>query len=278
MMSGTTEGAYLTRVGAIPLLTAQDEIALARRIKDGRQAARLLSEGTPDGELRERVRDGRLARGRMIEANLRLVVAVARRYAHRGLPMTDLVQAGAVGLTQAADRYDPSRGARFSTYAMWWINKAMRQAIATEARTVRLPEKVLGEMARAEQARRDLAGRLHREPQAAEVAAEAGMTPRRLADLARLSAAPLSLELLGAGVAVDIADDPGRRPEAVVEHAEVPRRVGDLLRGLADRPRQVLELRYGMVDGTVYTPAQVARSPSPPRWAEGRSSGSACRT
>ncbi|MEO3859640.1 sigma-70 family RNA polymerase sigma factor [Acrocarpospora sp. B8E8] len=202
-------GGYLARIGAIALLTAEQEVELAKRMEAGGYARHLLDErpftsSIPRPELEMLAREGRAARARMIEANLRLVVAVARRHAQPSVPLMDLIQEGDVGLIDAVDRFDYRRGAKFSTYAMWWVRKAIRRLLAEQP-------------------------------------------------------------LLAAVPVVEAPDQEGRRPDAVVESAELSAGVRAMLSDLDAREAQVLSLKYGLDDGRTYTLGQVGRRLGMPR-------------
>ena len=233
---------FLSGLRATPLLTAAEETELARRIE----------EGDPE------------ARRRLIEANLRLVVSVARRYRGRGLPMSDLVQEGSLGLMRAVDRYDWRLGYRFSTYATQWIRQAMGRAIATTSRTVRPPAHIVElqpTVARVEQA---LLTRLAREPTAEEIRAETGLSADdvRLVRTSRRPLISLSSPIGGeddrelADTLVDVGADV---PEHSGEAAWMRRAVGRALRELSERERAVVELRYGLDDNGPRTLAAVGQ-------------------
>src|SRR5438270_825862 len=178
-------GQYLREIGRTPLLTAAQEVDLAKRIEAGVYADALLED---DGQLteglrrdlREVARDGLRAKDAMVRANLRLVVSAARKYRRRGLPMLDVIQEGNLGLIRAVEKFDYAKGFKFSTYAMWWIRQAIERGIAEQTRTVRLPVHVVEELAKLGRADRRLRARLDREPTAAEVAAEVGVPVERV--------------------------------------------------------------------------------------------------
>jgi RNA polymerase sigma factor (sigma-70 family) len=194
--------AFLRQVGAIALLSAQDEVDLARRMRAGAVAARELTE---EGVARQRcvhlqelVDSGDAAREQMVQANLRLVVSVARRYRRSGVPMLDLVQEGTVGLIQAVDRFDPDRGCRFSTYAMWWIRQAINRGLADAARQVRLPRSVQQQLSTCHARRQELMARLGREPSRQELAAACGLSVAETVALLQADPQPLSLDVTSA--------------------------------------------------------------------------------
>jgi RNA polymerase primary sigma factor len=237
--------AYLTEIGRIPLLTAQDEIELGRRIEAG----------------------GKEAKQQLIEANLRLVVAIARRYVRNRSSLLDLIQEGNVGLMRAVDRFDYRRGFRFSTYATWWIRQAIVRAIGSQARTVRLPAHVEEALHRVERTAASMAGRLGREPTAAELAESTGL-PRRTVQAVRQAAVPaVSLEqpIGDACVGDFLADERAESPADARDHEEL---AGDVERALATlRPtdRDVVRLRFGLGDAGSHTVEEIGARLNLPR-------------
>ena len=248
---------YLDGIGAHALLTADDEVRLGQAVAAGRAAETALAalpDGSPaDRTLLERTAHaGAAAREQFVNANLRLVVAIAKRYQHTGLALLDLVQEGNVGLMKAVDRFDPGRGVRFSTYATWWIRQAIGKAVADTGRSIRVPADLRRSMMAVRQAEERLAETLHRPPSTSEVAEGTGLAPERVR-LARLhDRPPVSLS---APVAANVSDDvaladllPGDavRPDeaaaAAVERDDVRRR----LASLNAREQAVLQLRFGL--------------------------------
>jgi RNA polymerase sigma factor (sigma-70 family) len=253
---------YMSRIGAVPLLTAEEEIALARRIEAGDRAARLIAEGSAEPGLEAAAAAGREARRRMIEANLRLVVSIARRYAHRGPSLADVIQDGNLGLIEAVERFDHRRGTRFSTLATWWIRKAIQRGLE-HAPPVRLPIGVQDQLAAVSRAQARATQRLGREPAERELAEEAGIDPARLAALRRMPSSCVSLDVEtgenGGGTIGDLVeDDRGPSAEQIAER----RALRTLLRALVDRlaPRQalIMRLRFGLDGHDQHTPRQVA--------------------
>jgi RNA polymerase primary sigma factor len=222
---------YLREISRIPLLTAEEEQELARRTQAG----------------------DREAERRLVEANLRLVVKIARRYRHRGLPLADLVEEGNLGLLRAARKFRPDRGTRFSTYATWWIRQAVARALANQARTIRLPVHVELLLGRYLKEKDRLTQRLGRPPTLEEVARSLELSPEQLAELEELRLQPLSLETPigeeGRGTLSEVVPDQDSRP---------PDRLGALLHGrgelaallddLPERERMVIRLRFGLGD------------------------------
>jgi len=219
---------YLSEIGLTPLLEAREEAALAAAIQSG------------DGE----------ARRRMIEANLRLVVSVARAYVGRGVPLMDLIAEGNLGLIRAVEKFDPARRLRFSTYAVWWIREAVQHAVMHHGRTVRLPVHVLRELAQVLRAERELAARIGAAPSLDQIAEVVGKSVQDVAELFRVSERVDSLDALDAGEraligTIQDGDDGANEPAAVIGSE----RLADLIGRLNERQRLVLQRRFGL-DGT----------------------------
>jgi RNA polymerase sigma factor (sigma-70 family) len=230
-------------------------------VLDDAAAERVLAGWQVDMATISRGRQAKLA---LAEANLRLVVSVAKRYARRGLDMADLVQEGNLGLLRAIDGFEPERGVRFSTYAVWWIRQAISRALADQGRLVRLPLHLQETQARIAKATRELRAVLGREPQAAEVAAAAGLPPERIAEIAGIWREPISLdqpvgEEEEASLADMLPDHNEETPEQEVADRLTSTEVREALRSLSDRERQVLVLRFGLVDGRERTLAEVSK-------------------
>ncbi|MEU8251558.1 sigma-70 family RNA polymerase sigma factor [Nonomuraea sp. NPDC048916] len=254
---------YLVQIGVTPLLTAREEIELARRIEAGVYAAHLVKEGVVRPGLEAVVADGRAARDHMIRANLRLVVSIAKRYAHRGLSLADVIQDGNLGLIQAVERFDHTRGTRFSTCATWWIRKAIHQGLE-QVPAVRLPTGVRDRLAGIARAEATLTHRLGREPTWHEVAEETGQDERKISALRTLPRECVSLDTvvregqppsrLG-----DLMEDVrGPTPEQHVEGQALRDVLGSLMGGLAPRQALILRLRYGLDGHARHTRSQVA--------------------
>ena len=248
-------GAYLREIGRYPLLKPEEEIELARAIEDGELAARRLASGKIRSERTraelERVRRaGEDARERMIRQNLRLVVSIARRYRATGMPFLDLIQEGNLGLIRAVEKFDWKRGFKFSTYATWWIRQAVQRGVADRGRVIRLPVHVHDMLLRMRKARGELEGSLGREASVDELAHGSKISPKRVQDLQRLNAAPLSLETpMGEG-STNLGELV-RDPSADEHFEEVFRDIqrSDMLRvlqTLTERERIILLLRFGM--------------------------------
>jgi RNA polymerase primary sigma factor len=234
---------YMRAIGRVSLLTAEQEVALARRIERGDM----------------------LAKQQMIEANLRLVVSIAKSYVGRGLTFLDLIQEGSLGLIRAVEKFDYRRGYKFSTYATWWIRQAVTRAIADKGRTIRIPVHMVEKLNRVIHAERALVQQLGREPTAAEIAAELGATVREVRDVLRMAQQPVSLEkpvgeeedsALG-----DFVED--HTAESPFELAADRLRCENLRRALAalpEREREVIEMRFGLTGERAYTLEEVGRA------------------
>lgn len=259
-------GLYLDGIAKTPLLTAEQEVILAKQIEAGLYAQALL-EGTVDDdqrglaavdattdELRELVAAGESALQRFITANLRLVVSVARKYGRAQMPLLDLVQEGNTGLIRAVEKFDYTKGFKFSTYATWWVRQSISRGIAQQGRIVRLPVHVAEQVNQVSATRRTLERRLGREPELVEIADELGLEVDVIIDLMRLSRDHVSLDApveedgdtaLGDLLARELS--PG--PDEVVMDAEDRARLDTLLSTLDDRSADVVRRRYGLLDG-----------------------------
>jgi len=234
---------YLREIGRVPLLTADQEVYLAKRVERGDLAAK----------------------SQMIEANLRLVVSIAKLQSGRGLSFLDLIQEGSVGLIRAVEKFDYRRGFKFSTYATWWIRQAVTRAIADQARTIRIPVHIFERLNKVVRIERQLVQRLGREPRPDEIAAELELTTAEVREIVRVAQSPVSLEKpigeegdarLGELVEDELAESP-------LEVASVSLRSEDIehaLAALPERERQVIELRFGLHDGRPRTLEEVGRS------------------
>ncbi|GHH17981.1 RNA polymerase sigma factor [Streptomyces rubradiris] len=260
---------YLREIGRIPLLTAAEEVELARRVEAGLFAEEKLST-TPDLDselaldLDRLVVMGRMAKRRLIEANLRLVVSVAKRYVGRGLTMLDLVQEGNLGLIRAVEKFDYARGYKFSTYATWWIRQAMSRALADQARTIRVPVHVVELINRVVRVQRRMLQERGHEPTAEEVGAHLDLTPERVREVLRLAQEPVSLHApVGEEDEVALGDliEDGDAASPVESAAFLLLRehLDAVLSTLGERERKVVQLRYGLADGRPRTLEEIGR-------------------
>ncbi|WP_238992898.1 sigma-70 family RNA polymerase sigma factor [Jiangella aurantiaca] len=258
---------YLREIGRIPLLSGAEEVRLARAIEAGLLAGERLAAGDagPDHDaLVEVVRIGQRAKASLIEANLRLVVSIARRYTRRGLPMLDLIQEGNVGLIRAVERFDHARGFKFSTYATWWIRQAISRALAEQGRTIRLPVHVVDELNRVLRVLRTLAQKQARDPSVEELAAATSLPADRVVELLSYAEEPVSLQL-PVGESSDnmfgdfVEDTDALSPEELVAQLLLRDQVEQVLDGLSEREKMVVRLRYGLHDGRTRTLEEVGR-------------------
>ncbi|GAA3129307.1 RNA polymerase sigma factor [Streptomyces echinatus] len=259
---------YLREIGRIPLLTAAEEVELARRVEAGLFAEEKLSSPGLDGrlalDLDRLVVMGRMAKRRLIEANLRLVVSVAKRYVGRGLTMLDLVQEGNLGLIRAVEKFDYARGYKFSTYATWWIRQAMSRALADQARTIRVPVHVVELINRVIRVQRRMLQERGYEPTADEVAAHLDLPPERVGEVLRLAQEPVSLHA-PVGEEDDVAlgdlieDGDAASPVESAAFLLLREHLEAVLSTLGERERKVVQLRYGLADGRPRTLEEIGR-------------------
>ncbi len=263
---------YLKEIGKVPLLTGPQEVTLAKRIEAGLHAVDHL-EAQPGLNDQERtsseavVVDGQLAKQQLTEANLRLVVSIAKRYVGRGMALLDLIQEGNLGLIRAVEKFDYTKGFKFSTYATWWIRQAITRAIADQARTIRIPVHMVETMNKVVRVQRQMLQELGREPTVDEVAAKVEMTPDRVREIQRIGQEPVSLEtpvgeeddsFLG-----DFVEDPSAiAPATAAARALLTEAIEEALEELNDRERQVVRLRFGLDDGQVRTLEEVVAAPA----------------
>ncbi len=260
-------GMYLREIGRVSLLSATDEISLAISMQKGKRALQCLEtmEGLSHEErhrLHLEFARGVAARRRLIEANLRLVVSVARKYAGRGISLLDLIQEGNFGLLRAVDRFDYRKGHRFSTYATWWIRQAITRAIADQSRTIRLPVHMVEAVGRLTQVSHRLQQELGREPTADEIARTMHITADKVRQIVGASQQTVSLEMpIGeeedASLGDIIEDRNTVAPAEAASHQILKEEVADMLDTLTVRERRVIQLRYGLEDGYNRTLAEL---------------------
>ncbi|GHF34749.1 RNA polymerase principal sigma factor HrdA [Streptomyces mashuensis] len=260
---------YLREIGRIPLLSAAEEVELARRVEAGLFAEEKLAR-TPDLDtqlaldLDRLVVLGRMAKRRLIEANLRLVVSVAKRYIGRGLTMLDLVQEGNLGLIRAVEKFDYARGYKFSTYATWWIRQAMSRALADQARTIRVPVHVVELINRVVRVQRRMLQERGYEPTPDEVAAQLDLSGERVSEVLRLAQEPVSLHA-PVGEEDDVAlgdlieDGDAASPVESAAFLLLREHLEAVLSTLGERERKVVQLRYGLADGRPRTLEEIGR-------------------
>jgi RNA polymerase primary sigma factor len=246
----TTEGiaiddpvkVYLKEIGRVPLLSGEEEIDLARRMANGDMSARK----------------------RLAEANLRLVVSIAKRYVGRGMHFLDLIQEGNLGLIKAVEKFDYTKGYKFSTYATWWIRQAITRAIADQARTIRIPVHMVETINKVVRVERQLLQELGRQPQANEIAAQMGMSVEKVREIMKVAQEPVSLET-PIGEEEDshlgdfIPDDEAPAPADAASHTLLREQLGDVLKTLTPREEKVLRLRFGLDDGRPRTLEEVGK-------------------
>jgi RNA polymerase primary sigma factor len=260
--------AYLQSIGKVALLTAAEEVDLAKRIEVGLFAAQRLdnagSDPVPRRDLQWLARDGDRARTRLLEANLRLVVSVAKRYTGRGMAFLDLIQEGNIGLIRAVEKFDYAKGYKFSTYATWWIRQAISRAMADKRRTIRLPAHVAEAVTKLERQRRALVVQLGRDPTADDLAADLGITAEQVVELQRIAREPVSLDdTVGADGSASIGDLIEDTAAVVAADAAIAvllqDEIGAVLATLTDREASIVRLRFGLTGGRPHTLDEISR-------------------
>ncbi|HLM65375.1 MAG TPA: RNA polymerase sigma factor RpoD [Acidimicrobiales bacterium] len=266
---------YLREIGRVRLLVASEEVELAKRIESGALASMQLAEAEASGtlgalpanesqELQRLADDGDLAKSALIQANLRLVVSIAKRYVGRGMQLLDLIQEGNMGLMRAVEKFDYTKGFKFSTYATWWIRQAITRSIADQARTIRIPVHMVESINRVHRMQRQMVQELEREPTVDELAERVGMTPERVREIQRISLDPLSLDS-PVGEEDDsylgdfIKDESAEEPLDAATRQMLQDAVRDVLDELNDREKQVVRLRFGLDDEQARTLEEVGR-------------------
>ncbi len=266
---------YLKEIGQVPLLTADEEVLLAKRIGAGLEAAERIEAMEEEGtfatldeverqRLLRRKRNGDRARDDLTRANLRLVVSIAKRYVGRGMLILDLIQEGNLGLMRAVEKFDYTKGFKFSTYATWWIRQAITRSIADQARTIRIPVHMVESMNRVHRTQRAMLQELEREPTIEELADRVDMTPARVREILRIGLDPLSLdspvgEEEDSNLADFIEDDRVESPADVTARHMLGTAVIEALDDLSDREKKVVRMRFGLDDGRPRTLEEVGR-------------------
>jgi RNA polymerase primary sigma factor len=241
-IAGDSIRLYLCEIGKVALLTGKEEIDLARRIRKGDQTAK----------------------SRLAEANLRLVVSIAKKYIGRGLSFLDLIQEGNIGLFRAVEKFDPDRGFKFSTYATWWIRQAITRAIADQARTIRIPVHMVETINKLTHAQRRLVQELGREPLVEELAAEMDMDVKKVRHILKISQDIVSLEA-PVGTEEDsklgdfIEDDEALSPSEATNRQLLKENIREMLQYLTPRERKIIEMRFGLIDGVGHTLEEVGK-------------------
>ena len=272
---GDSVHTYLKSIGRTSLLTAEQEVDLAKRIKAGLFAEHKLESLGLDGgvgrdenfrrDLEMVAEDGRRAKAHMLEANLRLVVSVAKKYSDRGLSLLDVVQEGNLGLIRAVEKFDYTKGYKFSTYAMWWIRQAIQRGFADSARTIRLPVHVLEMLSKLSRVERDMHQKLGREPTPEELAVELDRTPDQIEELLRTSRQPISLDsTIGEDGETSIGDliEDVDAPEAseLVDRQLMAEQLRSALDALTPREATIMAMRFGLYDGNPHTLDEIGRA------------------
>lgn len=274
-------GAFFKEMARYPLLKADEEIELARQVKflaDVEALSKQLGEQlkrTPsclemanalectEADFQHRLQYARNAKRKMIRSNLRLVVSIAKRYLNRGVPFLDLIQEGALGLNRAAEKFDPDKGYKFSTYAYWWIRQGITRTIANDARTIRLPIHIVEKLNKLKKTQRELRKQLNRAPTEAELAAELDLTPEQLRSLQQVRRKSLSLNhRVGKGEDTELMelleDGSTLSPESRMNESMMRQEISDVLTEvLTEREKDIISLRYGLTTGEPHTLEEV---------------------
>jgi RNA polymerase primary sigma factor len=261
---------YMRQIGKVPLLNAAQEVDLAKRIEAGVFAQEKLDivesmDPRLRGELELIAEDGRHSKNHLLEANLRLVVSLAKRYAGRGMPLLDLIQEGSLGLIRAVEKFDYAKGYKFSTYATWWIRQTMSRALADQARTIRIPVHVVEQVNNFQKTWRELLAKSNHDPTVDEVAHEMGITPGKAAELAQLGREPISFSLLLGDEPGDselgdlIVDAESSEPIDQITPSLLRDALVAVLGELGEREQRVIEARFGFNDGDPKTLDEIGR-------------------
>nr|HID14738.1 sigma-70 family RNA polymerase sigma factor [Anaerolineae bacterium] len=266
--SDDTVGLYLKEMARVPLLTTEEEVRLAKALEAARRAQEILSNDGSDpaerDELERQIEEGMAAREHLIKANTRLVVSIAKKYVGRGVPFLDLIQEGNLGLMKAVEKFDYSRGYRFSTYATWWIRQTITRAIADQGRTIRVPVHMSDRIRRLYNTARQLEQEHGRRPTPEEIAAEMDIEPRKVQWMLKVSWRPLSLERpvgededseLGSFIEDETTPTP---TQSAYQHL-LGEKVEEMLATLSPREARILRLRFGLLNGRSYTLEEVGQ-------------------